>query len=98
MCCFFTALLVLGPRVAVLFWWLARPVYIEAGVDGNWIFAILGWLFVPWTLLMYLIVYPGGVVGFDWVMLGLGFLVDISSYAGSVYGQTQGHYEQYYRR
>ena len=35
---------------------------------------------------MYLIVYPGGLVGFDWVWLGLGLLFDILSYSGGAYG------------
>jgi hypothetical protein len=41
---------------------------------------------LPWTLLMYLIVWPGGVVGFDWIWLGLGLLADIASYAGGGWG------------
>ena len=86
MCCFFTALVVFGPRLAILIWWLIRPVYVNAGVDGNWILAILGWIFLPWTAIMYLIVYPGGIVGFDWIWLGLGLFFDIISYAGGGYG------------
>ena len=43
---------------------------------------LLGLIFLPWTLLMYLIVFPGGVVGFDWLILGLGLLADIAGYSG----------------
>ena len=28
MCCFFTALLLFGPRLAILVWWIYSPVYI----------------------------------------------------------------------
>lgn len=82
MCCFFMTLVVFGPRLAILIWWLIRPVYIS-NAFASWIWPILGLIFLPWTLLMYLIVYPGGLVGFDWIWLGLGLLADIASYAGS---------------
>lgn len=86
MCCFFTALVFFGPRLGILVWWLIAPVYVSAGVDDKWILAILAWIFLPWTALMYLIVYPGGLVGFDWIWLGLGLLFDILSYSGGAYG------------
>ena len=35
---------------------------------------------------MYVIVFPGGITGFDWIWLGLGLLADISSYAGGGWG------------
>jgi hypothetical protein len=31
---------------------------------------------------MYLIVYPNGVTGFDWVWLGLGLISNVGMYAG----------------
>ena len=86
MCCFFTSLVVFGPRLAILIWWLINPVYVRLGVGGNWILAILGWVFLPWTAIMYLIVFPNGIVGFDWIWLGLGLLFDVMSYAGGGYG------------
>ena len=86
MCCFFTALVFFGPRLGILVWWLITPVYVSTGVDDKWLLAILGWIFLPWTALMYLIVYPGGLVGFDWIWLGLGLVVDIASYSGGAYG------------
>ena len=86
MCCFFTALVAFGPRLAILIWWLINPVYVRLGVGGNWILAILGLVFLPWTAIMYLIVFPGGIMGFDWIWLGLGLLFDVMSYAGGGYG------------
>jgi hypothetical protein len=96
MCCLLTALVIFGPRLGILVWWLGRPVYVEAGINGNWILAILGWLFLPWSTLMYLMVYPGGVVGFDWIILGIGLLADIGTYVGSGYGHRGGHYDSTY--
>ena len=44
---------------------------------------------LPWTLLAYLVIYPGGVTGFDWVILGLGVLADIATYTGGGYGNRR---------
>jgi hypothetical protein len=85
MCCFFTTLVLFGPRLAILVWWLINPRYINLGIN-NWILGILGWLFLPWTMLMYLAFFPGGIVGFDWIWLGIGLLFDIASYGGGAYG------------
>jgi hypothetical protein len=85
MCCFFTTVLLLGPRAAVLIWWLIRPAYYLAVFQG-FIWPILGLIFAPWTTLMYLLVAPGGVRLFDWVWLGLAILVDLGTYAGGGYG------------
>jgi hypothetical protein len=82
MCCFLAALLFFGPRLAVLVWWLFQPARMMAAFNGSWLWPILGLIFLPWTLLMYLIVFPGGVVGFDWIILGLGLLADIAGYTG----------------
>jgi hypothetical protein len=81
MCCFLAALVFFGPRLAVLVWWLFQPARISMAFEG-WLIPILGLIFLPWTLLMYLIVAPGGVVGFDWLIVGLGLLADIASYSG----------------
>ena len=85
MCCFFTTLLFLGPRAAVLIWWLIRPVYFNA-IFNTWIWPLLGLIFMPWTTLMYVIVAPGGVFGLDWFWVVLAVLADLSTYAGGGYG------------
>ena len=82
MCCFFTALVLFGPRLAILIWWLISPARWAAAFTGSFIWPLLGFLFVPWTTIMYVIVFPGGIIGFDWIWLGRGLLADISSYAG----------------
>lgn len=86
MCCVFTILLFFGPRLASLFWWLINRLYVNLAFSDSWVLAILGWIFLPWLTLMYLIVYPGGITGFDWIWLGLGLLADVASYAGGGYG------------
>jgi hypothetical protein len=89
MCCFFTTLVLFGPRLAILIWWLVQPIRWQAAFSSfGWPFLweFLGFLFVPWTTIMYVLVFPGGIVGFDWIWLGLGLLIDIGSYAGGGYG------------
>lgn len=90
MCCFFTILLLLGPRVANVIWWIAQPVRwvgaTEISAFNSFIWPLLGTIFVPWTTLMYVLVFPGGVNGFDWLWLGLAVLADIGMYAGGGYG------------
>jgi hypothetical protein len=86
MCCFFTTLLLFGPRLAILVWWLINPVRFNLAFDERWVLTILAWLFLPWTVLMYLLIFPGGIVGFDWVWLILGIIADIANYAGGFWG------------
>jgi len=85
MCCIFTTLVLLGPRIAGAIWWLANSVRWDLAF-GSVIWPILGLIFVPWATLMYVLVAPGGVVGFDWLWLGLAVLADIGMYAGGGYG------------
>ena len=84
MCCFFTTLVLFGPRLAILVWWLIQP-YRWQATFNTFFWPLLGFLFLPWTTLMYVLVYPGGINGFDWIWLGLGLLADIASYSGGAY-------------
>ena len=85
MCCLFTTLVFLGPRAGILVWWLINPARWQLAFD-SFLWPLLGFLFLPWTTLMYVLVFPGGIVGFDWIWLGLGVLADIGMYAGGGYG------------
>jgi hypothetical protein len=82
MCLFFTVLF-LGPRAGILFWWLVNPSRWSAAFD-TWVWPTLGFLFLPWTTLMFVAVAPvGNVVGWDWFWLALAFLGDVASYGSS---------------
>ena len=85
MCCFLTALILAGPRLGILVWWLLQPVRWQAAFP-SFIWPLLGFIFVPWTTLMYVLVAPGGVVGFDWILLGLAVLADIAMHGGGAFG------------
>ncbi len=92
MCCLTTIFLVLISRIAIIVWWLIDPQRFNQAAQalkiGTFtlpalIWAILGWLFLPWTTLAYLYVFPGGIQGFEWIILAIGFIIDISGHGGS---------------
>ncbi len=84
MCCLFTTLVLFGPRLGILVWWLIQPIRWQATFH-TFLWPLLGFIFLPWTTLMYVLVFPGGIVGFDWLWLALAFLTDIASYSGGAY-------------
>jgi len=87
MCCFFTLLLFLGPRIAGAFWWLFQPARWSLAFNGSWIWPILGLIFLPWATIMFVLVAPGGVNGlFEWGFLILALIIDIGSYTGGGFG------------
>jgi hypothetical protein len=79
--CLLIILLVLGPRAVIVVWWLIAPLQWSA-TFGTLLWPILGFLILPWTTLVYMLVAPGGVVGFDYLWLALAVLIDVSSHAG----------------
>lgn len=82
--CLFFIILLFGPRLGLLTWWLMQPVRFEL-VFNTWIMPMLGLVFLPWTTLMYVAVGTNGVIGFDWVWLGLALMADLASYSSSAY-------------
>jgi hypothetical protein len=79
--CFVVLFALISPRLA-LFFVLIFSDWIGQAIDG-WIVPILGFFFLPWTLLAYVVmwqVHPLGVHGFDWFIVGFAFVVDIASY------------------
>ncbi len=80
-CCLFFILIAGAPRVAFLFLWLFRPLMVSRAFDNMFV-PILGVIILPWVTIIYTIVAPGGINGFEWVLLGVGLLFDIGSYGG----------------
>jgi len=80
-CCAFALVLAGAPRLALLFWWFTQPGRFNATFE-TWLWPLVGVVFLPWTALMYVFVYPGGISLINWVFLGLALLVDIGSYGG----------------
>jgi hypothetical protein len=90
MCCFFTALVFFGPRLGFLVYWLIAPARVNlslAAFNFPWLVSIAGLIFAPWTMLMYVMIFP--LNGWDWIWLGLGIAADIASYVGGYHNRRQ---------
>lgn len=94
MCCLTTIFLVFGSRITILVWWLMDPERFSLaskslGLSGLlsipvWIWTLLGGIFLPWTTLAYVFVFPGGIAGIEWIAIGIALLVDLAGH-GSGY-------------
>jgi hypothetical protein len=84
MCCFVASLFMLGPRAAILIWYLIQPVRWNETFD-TFLWPVVGFLIAPWTTLMYVAVYPGGIEGLDIVFLAAAVAIDVFSWFGGGY-------------
>jgi len=94
MCCISSIFLVFGSRLAILIWWLSDQVRFINGFQTSflpfnqgipaWLWTLAGAIFLPWTTLAYIFVYPGGMTETKWIILGVGLLIDLASH-GSGY-------------
>jgi hypothetical protein len=82
--CVFVLLGALVPRFLVFLIWLARPAFVNAAFD-TFIVPLLGFIFLPFTTLMYLIVFtPGvGISGSDWIWIAIAVVLDVAHLAAS---------------
>ena len=73
----------ISPRLALIATWLFSGV-LERAYDG-WLVPVLGFVLLPWTTLAWAWMYRTGrtVEGFEWFLVGLALLADLSSLAGS---------------
>lgn len=85
MCCFATTLMLLGPRAAILIWWIWQPSRWDLAFS-TWVWPILGFIFAPWTTMSYVLVAPGGVHSLDWIWIVLGVVADLAFWSGGYWG------------
>ena len=86
MCCFFLSLMFLGPRFAFLVYWLLSPARVTAAFAAfnfPWLVGIAGLIFIPWTALMYVLIFP--LNNWDWLWLGIAVALDIFTYTSGMY-------------
>jgi len=82
--CLIALFALIGPRVALVFTAIFSDM-ISRAIDSL-VVAFLGFLFLPWTTLAYVVMYEVGdgrqVDGIEWFLVGLAFLADVGSYVG----------------
>jgi hypothetical protein len=89
MCCLLATLMLIGPRAGILVWWIMDSVRWMQAFNDSWIWPLLGFIFLPWTTLAWVLVFPGGIVLFDWFILGIGVLLDLGSLFGGYRNRQQ---------
>jgi len=53
---------------------------------GDVLVPLLGIAFVPFTTVMYMLVWStGGIVGWDWLWIALGVILDVTKWSNIVY-------------
>jgi hypothetical protein len=74
-------------RIALLVFYFSRPVAFNAAFPGGFLLPCLGFLFMPFTTMVYawLMQGVGGIQGADWLWLGLAAFSDIASIASAGY-------------
>ncbi len=88
--CLFALMAGMFPRLATFLLWLARPAMFTTAFNGGWLLPILGIVFLPFTTLMYVILWsPGGLAGWDWMWLGLAVVLDLMHYSSTAYSNRQ---------
>jgi hypothetical protein len=88
MCCLISALLFIGPRLAFIFYYFMPGTAFKAqsAFENGWL-PLLGWLFLPWTVLVWAVFFP--VTGFEWALLAVAFLADLGAYGGGAYSNRR---------
>lgn len=68
-------------RLALLVVWIATPL-VNRAFHGGWLLPLLGMLFLPLTVLVYVIVYAlaGDVTGWNWLWVVLALLLDLAAH------------------
>jgi len=84
MCCLFTSLFLLGPRVAGFVWWALQPERWGLAFS-TWLWPAFGIVFAPWTTIAYVLVAPN-VRGIDWLWIVLAVLADVAFWTGGAWG------------
>ncbi len=82
--CLVGLMALISPRLALFVVWIFSDLLSRAFDD--WLLPFLGFFLLPWTTLAYAVMWSTGsneVVGFEWFIVVLAFLLDLGSYAGS---------------
>jgi hypothetical protein len=87
--CLFALLALISPRLALIGVWLFSDILSRA--FDSWLLPLIGFVLLPWTTLAFAVMWDVGsheVTGFEWFVVALAFLADLSSYAGGQRART----------
>jgi hypothetical protein len=79
--CLVALLALLSPRLAIFVLFLFTDILSES--MGSWLVPLIGFFVLPWTTLGYALMWwlgGDGVMGFEWFIVILAFVVDLGSY------------------
>jgi hypothetical protein len=78
------------PRFAVIIFWIARPNQMDA-IFTSFVWPVLGIIFLPFTTLIYILLWDvtRGVTGWDWFWVGLAVLIDVSHWGATASQRNQ---------
>jgi hypothetical protein len=82
--CFFGCLGLFAPRLVLLFLWIFTS-YVDRAFS-SFVWPLLGIIFLPFTTLFYVLVYSvanHGPTTAGWILVFIGFLLDLGSYSSS---------------
>jgi hypothetical protein len=80
--CAILSLALFGPRIVAIIWWLADGARWTLTFGENFLLPAAGILFLPWTTIMYVLVFPEGLSTLDIVGLIVAAIADFGSYLG----------------
>ena len=77
-------------RVMLLIVWLATPLMGRA-FGAAWLLPLLGFIFLPITTIVYVLIYvPGvGVAGWSWLLIALAVLFDLSAHSAGAWSSRR---------
>jgi hypothetical protein len=88
--CFLAFGAAFAPRLVLILAWIFGRRW-DLVWQGNVIVPLLGIIFLPYTTIMYLLVWsPAGLSGFDWIWLGLGVMLDVMKWGQLARSRSEG--------
>jgi hypothetical protein len=86
--CLMLVLALISPRLALIV--MAVVSNILSRAFDSWILPLIGFFLLPWTTLAYAVMWDVGtheVTGFEWFVVGVAFLADLSAHGGTARGR-----------
>ena len=83
--CLFIVLAAFFPRVVLFLLWLFQPAFFSPEFDGQFLWPLLGFLFLPFTTLMYAVFFDaalGGLAGPGVIAVVVAVLIDLGIVGG----------------